>query len=185
MRARAGGPNMRAQLIFKKVRASIARAHRGGLRVLHFSVQRDHLHLVVEAPDKRGMARGLQGVASGIARAVNRMTRRRGRYWRDRYHRRDLTSPRAVRNAIVYVTMNFRKHEAYDDSVHTVLDARSSAAWLDGWHPRAGPWLEELRRVPLVRDLAPPISESSTWLGRIGWKRRGLLSPNELPRNAG
>jgi putative transposase len=188
LRARSGALNMRAQLVFKKVRASLARAHRGGLRITHFSVQRDHLHLIVEAPDKRGMARGLQGIASGIARAVNRLARRSGRFWRDRYHRRDLASPAQVRNAIVYVTMNFRKHEAHDESAFAVLDARSSAAWLAGWHPRAGPWVEALRRAPLVRELPatrPPVAPSSTWLGAVGWKRLGLVGPREMPRNGG
>jgi putative transposase len=188
MRALTGRPNMRAQVVFRKVRACIARAHRGGLRVTHFSVQRDHVHLVVEAPDKRGIARGLQGIASGIARAVNRVVRRTGRFWRGRYHRRDLASPRAVRNAIVYVTMNFRKHVAHDETVFGVLDARSSAFWLDGWHERAGPWLQALRRMPLVREITPdraPVAPSSTWLGGTGWKLRGLVSPEELPRSAG
>jgi putative transposase len=188
MRALSGRPNMRAQVVFRKVRACIGRAHRGGLRITHFSVQRDHVHLIVEAPDRRGMARGLQGIASGIARAVNHLVRRSGRFWRDRYHRRDLASPRAVRNAIVYVTMNFRKHEAHDESVLVILDPRSSAVWLDGWDTRAGPWLADLRCAPLVRELRiddPPVAQSSTWLGAIGWKRRGLIAPEEAPRSPG
>jgi putative transposase len=188
MRVLSGRPNMRAQLVFRRVRACIARAHRGGLRVTHFSVQRDHVHLVVEAPDKRGLARGVQGIASGIARAVNHLVGRAGRFWRGRYHRRDLASPRQVRSAIVYVTMNFRKHVGHDETVLTVLDARSSAAWLEGWQKRAGPWLEELHRADLVRELVPdraPVSTSSTWLGAVGWKRHGLVSPDEMPRSAG
>jgi putative transposase len=178
---------MRAQIVFRRVRACIARPHRGGLRVVHFSVQRDHVHLVVEAPDKRGMARGLQGIASGIARAVNTLARRSGRFWRDRYHRRDLTSPRAVRNAIVYVVMNFRKHAAHDADVFAMLDARSSAPWLDGWDSRAGPWLSALFDVPLVdeaRGAPPPVQRPATWLGVVGWKRHGLIVPKELPHSA-
>jgi putative transposase len=187
MRAFSGRANMRAQLVFKQVRACIGHAHRGGLRITHFSVQRDHVHLIVEAADKRDLARGLQGVASSVARAVNHIAGRHGRFWRDRYHRRDLTSPRAVRNAIVYVTMNFRKHGAHDADVFRMLDARSSAAWLDGWDSRAGPWVAALRDVPLVRELrsdCPPVARSSTWLGAIGWKRHGLIAPKELPRSA-
>jgi putative transposase len=185
MRVLSGRPSLRSQIPFRKVRACIARAHRGGLGVIHFSVQRDHVHLIVEAPDKRGMARGLQGIASGIARTVNGLVRRSGPFWRDRYHRRDLTSPRAVRNAIVYVTMNFRKHGAHDPDVYAVLDTRSSAAWLDGWNARAGPWLEALTQVAVVRESmgAPPVTGPSTWLCKTGWKRRGLISPDERPRS--
>jgi putative transposase len=177
---------MRAQVVFRKVRSCIARAHRGGLRVTHFSVQRDHVHLIVEAPDKRGLARGLQGIASGMARVVNAAVGRAGRFWRGRYHRRDLESPRAVRNAIVYVTMNFRKHEAHDETVFVTLDARSSAAWLTGWSARAGPWLEALRERPLVAEVPHdrrPVGSSETWLGKTGWKRHGEIAPHEVPRN--
>jgi putative transposase len=150
--------------------------------VTHFSVQRDHLHLIVEAPDRRGMARGLQGVASGIARAVNRMGGRSGRFWRDRYHRHDLVTPREVRNAIVYVTMNVRKHSTRDPAVRHALDPCSSAAWLAGWETRAGPWLAALRGTVLIREVEiPPVAPSDTWLGAVGWKRLGLIAPEELP----
>lgn len=35
----------------------------------------------------------------------------RAKIWSDRYHRRDLTSPRQVRNALVYVLANYKKHQ--------------------------------------------------------------------------
>jgi len=187
MRAVPRQLNLRAELVFRRVRRCIARSHRGGLRITHFSVQRDHVHLIVEAPDRRGMARGLQGVASGIARAVNRMGGRSGRFWRDRYHRHDLVTPREVRNAIVYVTMNVRKHVTRDPAVRRALDPCSSAAWLGGWDPRAGPWLASLRAATLVRELTPddpPVAPSDTWLGTVGWKRHGLIAPEELPSTA-
>jgi putative transposase len=186
MRALPRRLNMRAQLVFRRVRRCIARAHRGGLRVTHFSVQRDHVHLVVEAPDRRGVARGIQGIASGIARAINHMAGRRGPFWRERYHRHDLVTPREVRNAIVYVTMNLRKHAALDPLVRKTLDACSSAAWLSGWSPRAGPWLEALRHSPLIREVAPndaPVASSDTWLGKTGWRRWGLIGPEEVPHS--
>jgi putative transposase len=185
MRALPKRLNLRAELVFRRVRRCIARAHRGGLRVTHFSVQRDHVHLIVEAPDRRGVTRGIQGIASGIARVVNRMAGRSGTFWRERYHRHDLASPSEVRNAIVYVTMNVRKHAVRDVTARTTLDAYSSAAWLDGWSARAGPWLAILRRARLVSQVPfdePPVAESGTWLGTSGWKRRGLLEPEEMPQ---
>jgi putative transposase len=187
MRALPRRLNMRAELVFRRVRRCIARAHRGGLRVTHFSVQRDHVHLIVEASDRRGIARGIQGIASGVARAVNGMARRSGRFWRDRYHRHDLVTPREVRNAIVYVTMNVRKHGVHERGVMRKLDARSSAAWLEGWQARAGPWLDALARERLVREAlrdARPVEPSATWLGTAGWKRHGLIAPDERPVSA-
>jgi hypothetical protein len=58
----------------------------------------------------------VRGLAIRVARAVNRALGRRGRVFADRYHARALTTPRAVRHALVYVLMNpeapTRRHRA-------------------------------------------------------------------------
>jgi putative transposase len=184
---RAGAtPDLRAQTPFRAVKGCLIRlAHRGSIRVVHFSVQRDHVHLIVEAPPGTELARGLQGLASGIARAVNRAVGRRGRFWRDRYHRRDLTSPRQMRNTIVYVLHNFRKHRP-EDALPTLdqLDSRSSAAWFDGWDPRAGPLLAARRRSDRWNAEPAPISPAGTWLGVHGWRRLGAIRADEGPASA-
>jgi putative transposase len=182
MRASSGTPDLRAQTPFRALRGTLVRlTKRASLRVVHFSVQRDHVHMIVETPDGADLARGLQGLASGIARVVNRAVGRRGRFWRDRHHRRELKTPREVRTAIVYVLMNFRKH-APEDMLFTLgeLDPRSSAAWFEGWDPRAGPLLESVRRV--VGDLSSqPTAPAGTWLGRVGWQRLGLIRAYDRP----
>jgi putative transposase len=181
---RAGvAPDLRAYTPFRAIIGCLRRlATRDSLRVIHFSVQRDHLHLIVEAPPGSELSRGVQGLASGVARAVNRAVGRRGRLWRDRYHRHDLTSPRQMRNTIRYVLMNFRKHRPEDalDTLHT-LDSRSSAAWFDGWDPRDGPAVIGFR-AKLPADLrVAPTSEAGTWLGTRGWRRLGALRVAEGP----
>jgi putative transposase len=158
-------------------------------------VQRDHVHLIVEASDGTQLARGMQGLASAIARAVNRVVGRRGRFWRDRYHRRDLHTPRQTRNAIVYVLMNFRKHTP-EDAIEVLhgLDPRSSAAWFDGWDSRAGPLVAAVQQAcaaAFPRDGARgggrtavtplPVRPAETWLGASGWRRLGLIRAEERP----
>src|SRR5213083_836153 len=101
---------LRSERVFPTVRRAFAAASHGGFRVLQFSVQDDHVHLIVEADDTRALRRGLRGLAIRVARAVNRALGRRGAVWGDRYHARALTSPRAVRHAIVYVLRNRWKH---------------------------------------------------------------------------
>jgi len=187
MRAVRGASQLRQDLVFKKVRHQLATANRGETRIVHFSVQRDHLHLIVEAPDRATLARRMQGLASGIARVVNGLTKRRGQpFWRGRYHREDLASPRAVRNRLVYVINNFRKHDPGDVwDPRATLDAASSAVWLNGWDPRAGPWLHALRESPLYEKLPPeelPVRRPQFWLTSTGWKRHGLLLPTEEPK---
>jgi putative transposase len=179
----AGAPDLRAQVPFRAIQTFLGRvSRRETIRVLHFSVQRDHIHLIVEASGSEELARGVQGISSGIARAVNRAVGRRGPLWRDRYHRHDLTTPRMVRNCIVYVLMNFRKHASEDAIPHLQeLDSRSSAAWFDGWDPRAGPLVAAVRRRGSVSEVPSPVSPPGTWLAARGWRRLGLVGAHERP----
>jgi putative transposase len=176
-------PSFRAERIYWAVRRALARATKADFRVVHFSVQSTHVHLVVEASDRLRFSRGMQGLAIRVARAVNRVLERRGSVWGDRYHRRDLETPREVRNALVYVLMNHRKHQAQAQAPRE-LDPYSSAAWFDGWSSRAGPLIVDLLMIEITRDatVASPVHQSETWLGRVGWKRRGLIEPEERPK---
>jgi putative transposase len=169
LRAGRGLPSLREQVIFFEMRRGLAQTARSWFRVVHFSVQANHVHLLVEAADKASLSRGLMGVAIRMARAVNRVLERHGNVWSERYHSRALKTPREVRNGIVYVLMNRHKH----GSKAMALDPCSSASLFDGW------------KVP--PSLAPPperspIEPATTWLLRLGWKRHGLIGRDERPK---
>ena len=151
---------LRAARVFPSVRRVLAASSHDGFRVVHFSIQDDHLHLIVEAEDRAALTRGLRGLAVRLARAVNRALGRRGPVCSDRYHARPLTSPRAVRIALVYVLLNRRKHCAGERG----LDPCSSAPWFNGWREAvAGP------------PGPPPVVGARTWLAAVGWRRHGLI----------
>src|SRR5437762_12776397 len=138
------------------------------LLVVHFSVQDDHLRLIVEADDRATLARGVRGLAIRVARAVNRALDRRGAVCADRYHARALTSPRAVRHALIYVLMNRRKHCAGERG----LDPCSSAPWFTGW-----------RNALATLPGPPPVVGAHTCLAAVGWRRHGLIDgATECPR---
>src|SRR5262249_14572618 len=172
LRANRRVPSLRRQTIFFTLRRALARASRGWFRLLHFSVQADHVHLLVEAHDKVSLSRGMAGLAIRVARRVNSAIGRRGRFWSERYHARALRTPTAVRRCMVYVLTNWVKH--VPGAAH--LDPCSSAFWFDGWKlpPASGPpgWHEE----------DPPVVAPRTWLAKTGWRRGGLVSPGEHPR---
>jgi hypothetical protein len=91
------------------------RARGGSLRVVHDSIQADHLHVILEADDHTALSNGMRSFAIRIALRVNRLlARERGHVWGDRHHRRDLTTPSEVRNALVYVLSNHIKHGETD-----------------------------------------------------------------------
>src|SRR5260221_7338375 len=111
LRTREDVPRLRRSEIFREVRQALTDgAERAGFRVVHFSVQGNHIHLVVEAIDKRALSRGMQGLAIRIARAVNRAARRKGRVFSDHYFARELKTPTEVRRAVRYVLDNFILH---------------------------------------------------------------------------
>jgi len=139
--------------------------------VVEFSVQNDHIHLIVEAHDAGVLARGVQGLAIRLARRINGALGVRGKVWGDRFHARELATPRAVRNAIVYVLMNAKKHHM---RTHRGVDAFSSAPWFDGF----------ARPVAPSGD-ASPVRAPRTWLAGVGWRRRGLVRLDERPRAPG
>jgi REP element-mobilizing transposase RayT len=180
LRARGGLPSFREQVLARVLTAAVAAvktspATGASFRVVHFSIQENHLHLMVEAQDASFLSRGMAGLAVRLARSLNRELGVKGRVWRERYHARELTSPREVRNAIVYVLMNAKKHGARIAG----LDPYSSARWFDGFRRDA---------VVTQRSEPPapsPVMPARTWLGGVGWRRYGLVAPTERPREAG
>jgi hypothetical protein len=156
----------------------------GRFRVAEFSVQGDHIHLIVEAKNKSALVEGVRGLCIRMARAVNTLVGRRGRLFVGRWHGRALTSPRAVRNALVYVLGNFGKHGRHSASG---LDPYSSAPYFQ--HFREFPGRAPIRDKPalLPRALAPPailpVAHARTWLLTSGWKRDGKLSIFEQPKD--
>ena len=158
---------LRAASVFPAVRRALAAASHEGFRIIEFSAQDDHLHLLVEAEDRARLSRGIGGLAIRVARAVNRVLGRRGAVWADRFHARAIATPRAMRNAIVYV-LNRRKHCAGERG----LDPCSSALWFAGWRDGPAP-------PPTER---PPVARARTRLAAVGWRRHGLIGPDERPR---
>ena len=170
LKLRDGVPRLRNRKSAGALEAAIrAGAERFGFRVIHYSIQSNHVHLVCEARDAQALRRGLQGLEIRMARALNHAHDRRGPVWADRYHARILRTPREVRNALVYVIGNWRHHGG--DRYPTLsIDPYTSAAWFDGFRERL---------PPLPGGAERPTAAPRTWLLGTGWRRHGLLSVSE------
>ena len=166
-----GLPSLRwlpaARAVGEAMRATTGRhAGRTSFRIVHFSIQPDHVHLLAEAGSKTTLARGLAGLAIAIARNVNKAMGRKGKLFAERYHAIALSTPCAVRNAIVYVLQNHRHHRP---SRHWV-DECSSGRWFNGW--------KATLPVPATPS---PVAAPLTWLLGVGWRRHGLIALTEGP----
>jgi hypothetical protein len=167
LRALDAIPSLRSSRVFPIVRRSLSASHKSAFRVVHFSVQSDHVHLVVEGDAPVALVRGVQGLAGRCAKAVNRAVGRRGRVWSSRFHSHALRTPTEARRGFVYVLLNFRKHLRAAPGV----DPRSSGAWFGGWRPP----------VPAPPHTSP-VALPRTWLATVGWRRAGgAIAVDERP----
>ena len=173
LRRAKGLPSLRSESVHGELREVVRSTRRGDFRIVHFSIQSDHVHMIVEAESARALANGMKSFTIRGARRLNsRVLRRRGAVWGDRYHRRDLTVPSDVRNVLVYVLDNHLKHHEWDAGL---IDPCSSAAWFAGW-----------MHAPAPPSEPPPTEPPRTWLLERGWLGRGafprFLHRGELPR---
>src|SRR6185436_2391836 len=87
LRLRKDAPSLRAMKVVREIEKTFARGcERPGFRLVHYSLQGNHAHLIVEAQDHAALGRGMMAIGSRLARAVNRVARRSGPVLADRYH---------------------------------------------------------------------------------------------------
>ena len=166
LRLREGLPSLRRNVVRARILGAIGEGReRFGFRLNQFSLQSNHVHLIVEADDARALSRGMKGIAVRVARTLNRVWKRSGSIFSDRFHARALRTPREVRCALVYVLQNARHHGLRLIGV----DPYSSGPWFDGW------------RQGLVLATGGPGAVARTWLLRQGWRKHGLVGIEESP----
>lgn len=177
---------LRTRKLYGVIVHAIAKAQRETFTVGAWTIQDGHLHLVTEADSWRALSNGMRALEIRIARAINRALSRVGRVFDDRYHARALSTPREVRNALVYVLQNARKH--FEQRGFALgrewLDRFSSAPWFDGWNATTAAAAGQLRRTAetTLALRTAPVALPRTWLLSVGWRRHGLIAASETPR---
>jgi REP element-mobilizing transposase RayT len=169
------GPIYRA--IAAAVRHTLAEA---GFRVVHTSIQHNHLHFLIEADDEAAFRYGMRSLTVTAALAINRVMGRRGQVFAYRYSAKAITSPRQARNALAYVLNNWRRHQEHlrsEAAGRSRLDPYSTAIRFHGWR--------EAPQLAVRDDYEPlPAAEPETWLLRVGWRRHGAISAYAVPGTA-
>ena len=180
--------NLRRRFTYRAVReATLTTARREDFRIVHLSIQRDHLHLLVEADHERALARGMQGFQISAAKHLNAAIskrkpgpRRRGTVFPDRYHAEIIRSPTQARHALSYTMSNWRKHQ--EDRVAPMsswtIDWFSTAITFPGWAEygdAAFLWRGPPTYDPLI------VYQPRTWLLRVAWAKAGSISCHYVP----
>ncbi len=148
---------------------------RSDYRIVHVSIQHNHLHMLVEAQDRHALTAGMKSFATRAARAYNKEFGGCGKVFPFRYFARQITTARYARHALAYVLNNWRRHRedfANGRMSTAQLDEYSSAIVFDGW----------TKRFAVPAGYEPlPVSRPQTALLRSGWQEFGRIDPYECP----
>jgi REP element-mobilizing transposase RayT len=168
--------SIRKSWLMPTIHGAIRDSQRTGFRIVEFNVLGNHMHLVVEADSAAALGNGMNSFETRLGKRLNRALRRAGTVFDGRYHVRALRTPTEVRNTLRYVLLNARHHAA--DAGRSLargwIDTYSSAPWFDGWN-------QPVRVDPTITLPPRPTASATTWLLTTGWRRFGLLSPDDIP----
>ncbi|MGE0547746.1 MAG: transposase [Kofleriaceae bacterium] len=178
LRVKSGVGRLRRGRMYRLIRRLLGHyLGRPEFRIVHVSIQSNHIHLIVEAANKRALTRGMQSFAIRCARAIQSETRYADKVFEARYHATQIITPRQARNALAYVLNNWRRHR--EDLFNTTtmkasIDPYSSGISFKGW-ARAPRFEIPAGYVPL------PVSTPMTRLLTSEWKRFGEIGLFECP----
>lgn len=168
-----GLKSLRTRVGYRLLREASFRAQLKGLKIVQFSLQKDHIHLLVEAENNKVLAKGMQAFCVSFAKRFNHFLGRTGQVFFDRYHMHILKTLREVKHALKYVLFNSSKHKNCDQFV----DLYSSAPHFFLWKELVG------RPLKMKSSMSPKywqdmdlmlsemLCQPSTWKLRYGWMR--------------
>ena len=175
MKLRRGLQSLRRGKTFQAIMRSFYKySRREGFRLVHFSVQHDHLHLIAEADSKAGLTQAMQRLMVSLARQLNFVWQKisgkwTGRVFKERYHEHVMRNPKEVRAALLYVLKNALKHGEVSPG-------------------RAGPlfvgavfrWVFQSEASGAAGE--PHRKKATAWLLTDSWRDLGLIKSHEAPR---
>jgi REP element-mobilizing transposase RayT len=167
MRLQEGVPNIRNKTLLKQFKKSANQAAKFELHVIHFSLLRNHLHMIVEAKDNEALALGMRSLAGRFGKQIRRHAGGKGRVFQGRYHLKTIKSARQMRRTLEYVLLNYAKHTKLPEHLDPFSSAYGFKHWKDLLGLRFNPVIAVQTRNPFETGLAPPRS----WLAREGWRR--------------
>lgn len=172
---RRDAPRLRQRRMYEAIRASLRHyVNRIDFRIVHISIQQNHIHLIIEAGNALMLTRGMQSFAIRTARAINRAADRTGKVFKFRYKAKQVRDRGYARNVLSYVLNNWRRHKEHWKDGTGLIDAYSSAISFTGW-ARSHRFAIPAGYLPL------PVSPPRTGLLKSSWKWFGLIDPLEVP----
>lgn len=179
---------LRRRAMYAAIRAATTTAARWQrIRIIHISLQRTHIHMIVEAADREALARGMQGFQIAAAKYINRALgrelglgcARRGSVFTERYYVESITTPTQALRALTYVLSNWRRHGEDRGAARAwMIDPFSTGAQFPHWAEIANGGVMPPPQSAAERLV---VCTPTTWLLTEGWKRVGSISAWTVP----
>jgi hypothetical protein len=99
------------KIILKGLRHAIFRARLQGLRIIHYSLEHNHVHLYAECDNNITLGKAMKAFGVSFVKKVNSYFLRKGTCYKTRYHLRTLRSASEVKNVLNYILKNGMKHK--------------------------------------------------------------------------
>jgi len=157
-----GLPSLRSKKMYRLFKMALLKGQCFGLNICHFSLLKNHFHLICEADDESGISKGMQSIAISLAKKINFECRRKGKVFFDRYHIHILKTLREVRTTLRYVLLNAAKHLKRAPYV----DPYSSGCVFLDWKKLIGKKL----RCCYSSEIAVIVSRPQYFGLKVGWK---------------
>ena len=117
--------DLKNKSILKILKRAILNARKQKLKIVHFSLEYDHLHLLVEASNNIELSKGMQSFGVTIAKAINRRCKLKGGVYKHRYDFRKITSSSELKKVLSYIFNNGVKHKTSTSIVNPYNSIRA------------------------------------------------------------
>jgi len=118
--------DMKNKAVLSILKRAIMNARKQGLRVIHFTLEYDHIHLLIEAENNEILGKGMQSFGVTFSKAINRMKKQSGGVYKHRYHFRQISGVRQLKNVLNYIFTNGVKHKTAKSLVNPYNSIRAS-----------------------------------------------------------
>lgn len=112
IKVRENKADIQNKKILLRLNRAIQLARKQGLKIIHFALEFNHVHLLVEAGNHQILHRGMQALGISLAKGINKMKQKKGAVYKHRYHFRQITCARELKNVIHYILSNCKKHRS-------------------------------------------------------------------------
>jgi len=169
LKLKKGVASLRSKQALKDFRFAVGQAKNFGLYVIHFSLQSNHLHMIVEAKNSDCLAAGMKSLSGRLGKAIRKTVGGSGAVFSGRFHMHLLKSPTEMKRALEYVLLNTSKHFKLIEHIDDFSSGYAFKEWRALIGRRFGDLIEEqLKRLP---HEPTELSEARSWLCRVGWMR--------------